>query len=81
MRSVVVPCEEQIVKESLDRVLGSSLVGEVIAIDDARTTGVKSTPIQLRVRPGRQLALRRHVATTPRFARTLVGEVSVWILQ
>jgi glycosyltransferase involved in cell wall biosynthesis len=39
--SVVVPCynEEQTLKELLDRVLDSSLVGEVIAIDDASTDG------------------------------------------
>ena len=37
--SVVMPCfnEEQTVKEILDRVLDSPLVGEVIAIDDAST--------------------------------------------
>ncbi len=39
--SVVMPCfnEEQTVKEILDRVLDSPLVGEVIAIDDASTDG------------------------------------------
>jgi glycosyltransferase involved in cell wall biosynthesis len=37
--SVVMPCfnEEQTVKEILDRVLDSPLVGEVIAVDDAST--------------------------------------------
>ena len=37
--SVVIPCfnEENTVKEILDRVLDSPLVGEVIAIDDAST--------------------------------------------
>jgi glycosyltransferase involved in cell wall biosynthesis len=39
--SVVMPCfnEEQTVKEILDRVLDSPLVGEVIAVDDASTDG------------------------------------------
>ncbi len=42
--SVVMPCfnEEQTVKQILDRVLDSALVGEVIAIDDASTDATLS---------------------------------------
>jgi len=41
--SVVMPCfnEAQTVKEILDRVLDSPLVGEVIAVDDASTDGTR----------------------------------------
>lgn len=72
--SVVIPCfnEENTVKEILDRVLDSPLVGEVIAIDDASTdrtlailTGYSDPRLRVLSQPvncGKGAALRRGFA-------------------
>ncbi len=72
--SVVVPCfnEESTVKEILDRVLESPLVGEVIAVDDASTDNTQrilrsydNPRLQVLVQPtnqGKGAALRRGFA-------------------
>ena len=72
--SVVIPCfnEEKTVKEILDRVLDSPLVGEVIAIDDASTdrtlaivTGYSDPRLRVLSQPvncGKGAALRRGFA-------------------
>ncbi len=72
--SVVIPCfnEEKTVKEILDRVLDSPLVGEVIAIDDASTdrtleilTGYSDPRLLVLSQPvncGKGAALRRGFA-------------------
>jgi glycosyltransferase involved in cell wall biosynthesis len=76
--SVVMPCfnEEQTVKEILDRVLDSPLVGEVIAIDDASTddtlailTAYDDDRLRVLAQPinqGKGAALRRGFAETTR---------------